>query len=1068
MKQIYFFLSSLLFLTPLFAEQNNAVYNSLRNRYSSVQYHNDYNGWYLFSFQSNSQTFYGMSDHNGNIVVTDAMEYKLHSNYIEFHLINENQRQLHRQWQADMQVYEKKYAQYKKVEAEYEAKLSDYNIRYQNAEQVATALWKQEQDRVRREVTRQNELKRQQQQQQQSNSGWAGIVAGVLSGIAGIVDVTAAVNNVKYEPFLNKVLAEQNLLSKPAAPYNPMPTKPSEPSNGFYWKNFTLLQPCPYDVVDFDALKAEAVYIDVQKNGKYGLVNGKFRELVPCQSTYKVKQKYIPSSGWLVKVQSKYGILNNQEKYVMPCEYDEILQSNGYLLCKKQGLWGVYDYTGKAFFHCHYQSLRLELIDEKLMLMTQNNGLWGLIDFSSGEQLLPNSYEKIELIKNLQSYFLVKRKGKYGLYSYKGILIIPPQYDNVKLISINNDDYIQLTKGNTSGLTDADGNTIIPADKYQSFEYKDDVFYVKQASGMGVLDAMGNEIVPCKYQQINVSSARKDLFVARRDNLMGLVDWQGEELFDFRPYKQMQTTAQYIVVQGENYKYGAIDYSGAPIINPHLKYSYKVSETVQKNKKKQAAMAVNNTSKFDQIKQAVQLSDNQRSASVNARNTFGYFAQNYVEREVNEWQKKGEFEKTEDWRKRVNNETRQQKIYLLTKQAQDDYIRRALRHMPKETLQIVGDYDSDNETYRIHCNNLNKDILVPVPIQEAQDFKTYFNEAKKTPHYFVENDSISIAEYAFRLPNGKTYKYSNQASLQYNIAQVDYNFDVISYDKTALEHNPHGKQVISSSSVVSANSDVDYQIPVADTQEDRVFVIIWANQNYTNAPQVEYAFNDGRIFSEYCQKTLGIPEQNITFRSDATYAQMRVDMGSLKEIANSDLYKDNCKFIIYYSGHGMPNETGTATYLLPVDGEVTDVGITGIKVSDLYETLSELQSESVIFLDACFSGMTKSGSALATTKSFYKVAQGKPRGNCVVFSASSGSEVAHQYEKKKHSLFTYFLLKKLQETKGNVTYGTLFDFLNTNVQKTALQEVKKRQTPSINVGPNVTDWKNRKLGIVSL
>ena len=50
-----------------------------------------------------------------------------------------------------------------------------------------------------------------------------------------------------------------------------------------------------------------------------------------------------------------------------------------------------------------------------------------------------------------------------------------------------------------------------------------------------------------------------------------------------------------------------------------------------------------------------------------------------------------------------------------------------------------------------------------------------------------------------------------------------------------------------------------------------------------------------------------------------------------------------------------------------------------------------------------------------------KAKQSIPTGNLVVLSAAKGVETAYSYKEKGHGLFTYFLLKKLQETQGDLT-----------------------------------------------
>ena len=80
----------------------------------------------------------------------------------------------------------------------------------------------------------------------------------------------------------------------------------------------------------------------------------------------------------------------------------------------------------------------------------------------------------------------------------------------------------------------------------------------------------------------------------------------------------------------------------------------------------------------------------------------------------------------------------------------------------------------------------------------------------------------------------------------------------------------------------------------------------------------------------------------------------------------------------------------------------------------------------------------------------------------VVFASSSGNESSGVYREKQHGYFTYFLLKKLQETKGDINYKEISDYLKYQVsKKTALSG--KIQTPQVNVSSSVANswgsWK---------
>ena len=87
-----------------------------------------------------------------------------------------------------------------------------------------------------------------------------------------------------------------------------------------------------------------------------------------------------------------------------------------------------------------------------------------------------------------------------------------------------------------------------------------------------------------------------------------------------------------------------------------------------------------------------------------------------------------------------------------------------------------------------------------------------------------------------------------------------------------------------------------------------------------------------------------------------------------------------------------------------------------------------------------------------------------PKGNMLVISAAQGNETAYPYREKRHGLFTYFLLKKLQKTKGNTTFGELFDYVRTQVAQKSIVVNEKSQTPSVNASGELTStWKQSKL-----
>ena len=260
---------------------------------------------------------------------------------------------------------------------------------------------------------------------------------------------------------------------------------------------------------------------------------------------------------------------------------------------------------------------------------------------------------------------------------------------------------------------------------------------------------------------------------------------------------------------------------------------------------------------------------------------------------------------------------------------------------------------------------------------------------------------------------------------------------------------------------VSLTSEVDENIPVTTKENRNTFAVIIANENYQSVASVPYALNDGNIFREYCLKTLGIPEKQIKYMPNATGNQIKAQVNWLQDIC--EVFED-VHVIFYYAGHGIPDESSRTAYLLPVDGIGTDV-TTGYKLDNLYAALGSLPVENVtVFMDACFSGSKREEGMLASARGVaIKAKSGQPQGKMVVFSAAQGDETAYPNNEEHHGMFTFYLLKKLQETRGEVTLQELGEYIVKQVSRQSILLNGKSQTPCVTpssaVGGEWREWK---------
>lgn len=279
------------------------------------------------------------------------------------------------------------------------------------------------------------------------------------------------------------------------------------------------------------------------------------------------------------------------------------------------------------------------------------------------------------------------------------------------------------------------------------------------------------------------------------------------------------------------------------------------------------------------------------------------------------------------------------------------------------------------------------------------------------------------------------------------------------FSKDAIERTRNNKGGKNDADYDYATSEVDKTIPNNQYVRHDSYALIIGNQNYRFVGEVLYAIHDARVFREYCEKTLGIPTENIHLIEDATKQLILEDeMEWLKSIDN----RQDKKLIVYYAGHGVPDtKMKNKAFLLPTDVRGTKPQ-NGIALDDFYAQLGDLAfAQTSVFLDACFSGINRDNESVVEGMRGVEIEAEEGElttGNVVVFSAAQGNETAQGFQEQGHGLFTYYLLKGIQLTNGLVYYGDLANFLKENVSKQALQlKLRKPQTPSTNASGSISE-----------
>ena len=249
-------------------------------------------------------------------------------------------------------------------------------------------------------------------------------------------------------------------------------------------------------------------------------------------------------------------------------------------------------------------------------------------------------------------------------------------------------------------------------------------------------------------------------------------------------------------------------------------------------------------------------------------------------------------------------------------------------------------------------------------------------------------------------------------------------------------------------------ADIDIPPKTKMRNPDALAVVIGV-ENYQYVPDATYAYNDAEVFREYLSETLGFKKQRIKIatNSKATQAELNKLLGSNGWLSRN-IVKGKSDLVVYFSGHGISNQTDQSTGILPFD--VDPNYAIGLPLSKLYENLSKMGAKSVtVYLDACFTGQTRDSKMLIADARPIIITpkKGNFPSNINVFSASSGSQISGALKEKEHGLFTYYLLKGMSgdadiNKDKSIQLNELSKYVSKNVKDQAAINGRE-QTPEL-------------------
>ena len=218
--------------------------------------------------------------------------------------------------------------------------------------------------------------------------------------------------------------------------------------------------------------------------------------------------------------------------------------------------------------------------------------------------------------------------------------------------------------------------------------------------------------------------------------------------------------------------------------------------------------------------------------------------------------------------------------------------------------------------------------------------------------------------------------------------------------------------------------------------------------SYEHAPPLAHARNDAEAFAQVLLDSFDFAKKDLTILIDDDATKSKIFRAYMKYAQDSSVGADD-RIVVFFAGHGhtVPAHRGETGFLLPVDGDPSDLS-TLIRWDDLTRNADLIPAKHMFFvMDACYGGLALTRSPLPAGSMRFRTDMLQRFSRQVLTAGKADEAVADANGPQPgHSLFTGHLLDALKggaTTEGVVTASGVMAYV---YQKVARDQYS-RQTP---------------------
>lgn len=302
-------------------------------------------------------------------------------------------------------------------------------------------------------------------------------------------------------------------------------------------------------------------YVLLEKHGKWGILNLEGKELLPFK--YDHKQGTQKSSGKWVKSLMRNGksfLINLDSKNELDItDYENITPLSEMIIhWEKDKQFGLMNENGKQILQKTYDFVLDEIYpaNPPYLKVYKNGNLRtvALIDTLGNSLLSIGEYETADLINN--NFFLVGKKGKKGLLDANQNMVLPMDYEDIRLLVSEKDaktqdqiDVFSFGEYQNEGIFFSPSKKVI-AQQFKSvrriFNRDSSQVYIEvelalenssYKSKKGLYSILGEELISAEYDNLNFLT--DGFFVISKDSKYGLVDVSSKKIIETPRYSSI-------------------------------------------------------------------------------------------------------------------------------------------------------------------------------------------------------------------------------------------------------------------------------------------------------------------------------------------------------------------------------------------------------------------------------------------------------------------------------------------------------------------------------------------------